>query len=54
MIVCSKCDDVLYSDTMPNGLGEIEKVMCQMCAYDYTMEFENYFENNAYDFAEDK
>jgi hypothetical protein len=41
MIVCSKCDDVLYSDTMPEGLDEIVKVMCADCAFNYTMEGAN-------------
>ena len=54
MIVCSKCDDVLYSNTMPEGLDELVKVMCAICAYDYTMEFENEIENNAFDFAGDR
>jgi hypothetical protein len=50
MIVCRKCDDVLYTDTMPKGFGEVEFVMCQMCAFDYTMEYEN----NAYDIYADR
>lgn len=52
MIVCSMCDDVLYSNTMPNGLGELEKVVCFVCAFDYTMEFANEIENNAFDVME--
>ncbi len=39
MIVCSMCDDVLYTDTMPNGLDDVEKVVCASCAYNYTMSF---------------
>lgn len=54
MIVCSMCDDVLYLNTMPNGLAELEKVVCAVCAYDYTMEFANEFENNAFDLANDR
>lgn len=41
MIICSKCDDVLYTDTMPEGLDEIVKVMCADCAFNYTMEGAN-------------
>lgn len=54
MIVCSMCDYVLYSNTMPNGLGELEKVVCADCAFDYTMEFANEFENNAFDVMADR
>ena len=38
MIVCFECNDVLYTNTMPEGLDETVKVMCAMCAFDYTME----------------
>jgi hypothetical protein len=38
MIICSMCEDVLYTDTMPEGLDEIAKVVCAICAFDYTME----------------
>ena len=54
MIVCSMCDDVLYANTMPNGLGELEKVVCAICAYDYTMEFANEIENNSFDVMADR
>ena len=57
MIICSKCDDVLYFGTMPASCSEVEKVMCGMCAYDYTMSDEeaaNYYENMAFDFANDR
>lgn len=37
MIVCRKCDDVLYTNTMPEGLDTIEFVMCVSCAYSYEM-----------------
>jgi hypothetical protein len=37
MIVCKKCDDVLYTNTMPEGTGEIVYVLCEMCARAYTM-----------------
>lgn len=50
MIVCRKCDDVLYTDTMPEALNDIEFVLCQSCAYSYTMEYEN----NAYDIYADR
>lgn len=52
MIICSMCEDVLYTDTMPEGLGEIAKVVCAVCAFDYTMEFENEIENSAFDVME--
>ena len=55
MIVCVKCEDVLYYGTMPASCAELEKVMCAMCAYDYTMEeAANEYENMAYDWANDR
>ncbi len=37
MIVCKKCGDVLYTNTMPEGVDEVVEVMCLMCASRYTM-----------------
>lgn len=51
MIVCVNCEDVLYHGTMPETCSELEKVMCQMCAFDYAM---NEWENNAYDWSMDR
>lgn len=33
MIVCSKCNDVLYVGTMPNHSHDIEYVLCVSCAH---------------------
>jgi hypothetical protein len=38
MIICSKCDDVLYTDTMPEGFDDVVLVMCATCEFDFTME----------------
>ena len=54
MIVCVKCDDVLYVGTMPEMCADLEKVMCQTCAFSYAMEMDNYYENMAYDWANDR
>ena len=37
MIVCKKCDDVLYHDTMPEGTEPITYVLCQSCMRSYTV-----------------
>jgi len=37
MIVCKKCDDVLYTNTMPEGSDEIVYVLCESCSRSYTM-----------------
>lgn len=37
MIVCSKCGDVLYTDTMPGGSDAVEYVLCISCANAKTM-----------------
>jgi len=54
MIVCRKCDEVLYVGTMPENCNDFEIVMCASCAYDYTMEALNEYENNAYDLIADR
>ena len=51
MIVCHKCDEVLYIGTMPESCKDFESVMCPSCAYDYTM---HDYENNAYDLMADR
>ena len=48
------CEDVLYANTMPEGLDELTKVVCAMCAFDYTMEIQNEIENNAFDVMGDR
>ena len=37
MIVCKKCNDVLYTNTMPEGLDEVVQVLCLSCTYSFTM-----------------
>lgn len=54
MIICRECDEVLYFGTMPESCNEVEIVMCASCAYNYTMEILNDYENNAYDLMADR